>query len=53
MVQVLVNRYADGEAGIKWHSDDEKCYGDASNILIASVSLGTALVLPLQALAWS
>ena len=24
---VLVNRYADGRAQIKWHADDESCYG--------------------------
>jgi hypothetical protein len=37
---VLVNRYATGSAGIKWHSDAEKCYGASSEITIASLSLG-------------
>ena len=39
---VLVNRYDDGNAGIKWHADDEKCYGNAADILIASVSIGAS-----------
>ena len=39
---VLVNRYASGMSGIKWHCDAEKCYGDSSDITIASVSLGAA-----------
>ena len=39
---VLVNRYSDGMARIKWHADAEICYGDAatSDIIIGSVSLG-------------
>ena len=37
---VLVNRYATGSAGIKWHSDAERCYGASSEITIASLSLG-------------
>jgi hypothetical protein len=37
---VLINRYP-GPAGIKWHSDDEKCYGNPLEITIASVSLGS------------
>merc|ERR1712048_1477488 len=39
---VLVNRYADGRSQIKWHADDEHCYGSTTSILIASVSLGAA-----------
>jgi len=39
---VLVNWYADGRSQIKWHSDDERCYGNPTNILIASVSLGAS-----------
>jgi len=42
---VLVNRYYDGLASIKWHADDEKWYycsaaKDNSDIKIASVSFG-------------
>jgi alkylated DNA repair dioxygenase AlkB len=37
---VLVNRYANGKAHIKWHADDECCYGDAHNSTIGSVSFG-------------
>ena len=42
---VLVNRYDDGQASIKWHSDNDKWYycsaaADSSDIKIASVSLG-------------
>ena len=36
----LINRYADGEAGIPWHSDDEKDMAEGS--IIASISLGAA-----------
>lgn len=45
---VLVNRYADGKATIKWHADDDRwyCHGadivkqERSDIVIASVSFG-------------
>ena len=39
---VLVNRYSDGMARIKWHADAEICYGDATtdDITIGSISLG-------------
>ncbi|CAK9088727.1 Kinesin-like protein KIF18B [Durusdinium trenchii] len=37
---VLVNFYLDGRAQIKWHADDENCYGPAERIVIGSVSLG-------------
>lgn len=37
---VLVNCYPDGSASIKWHADDESCYGDAHTSTIASVSFG-------------
>ena len=46
---VLVNRYTDGSAGVKWHADDDRWYhcghertnrNDRSDIVIASVSLG-------------
>lgn len=36
----LINRYADGEAGIPWHSDNEKDMVEGS--VIASISLGEA-----------
>lgn len=39
---VLVNRYADGRSQIRWHADDENCYGPPSESVIASVSLGAA-----------
>ncbi|CAJ1401240.1 unnamed protein product [Effrenium voratum] len=37
---VLVNHYMDGQAQIKWHADDENCYGCPDQILIGSLSLG-------------
>ena len=37
---VLVNCYPDGASAIKWHADDESCYGDANSSTIASVSFG-------------
>ncbi|CAJ1358701.1 unnamed protein product [Effrenium voratum] len=37
---VLVNHYMDGQAQIKWHADDENCYGCPEQILIGSLSLG-------------
>jgi len=37
---VLVNCYPNGSASIKWHADDESCYGDAHTSTIASVSFG-------------
>eukprot|EP00434_Breviolum_minutum_P005174 symbB.v1.2.004561.t1/scaffold239.1/size255824/4 len=39
---VLVNLYLDGRAQIKWHADDEHCYGPKDQILISSLSLGAA-----------
>merc|ERR1712060_667263 len=39
---VLVNRYENGNAGVQWHADDEKCYGELDTILIGSVSLGVS-----------
>lgn len=36
----LINRYADGDASIRWHADDESCYGDSFTSTIASVSFG-------------
>ncbi len=35
---VLINWYRDGQDSMGWHSDDEKCLGDAPQI--ASLSLG-------------
>ena len=34
----LLNLYSDGNQGMGWHSDDEKCLGD--NSIIASLSFG-------------
>eukprot|EP00929_Paragymnodinium_shiwhaense_P051780 TRINITY_DN26002_c0_g1_i1.p1 TRINITY_DN26002_c0_g1~~TRINITY_DN26002_c0_g1_i1.p1 ORF type:complete len:338 (+),score=57.33 TRINITY_DN26002_c0_g1_i1:142-1155(+) len=45
---VLVNRYPDGRASIRWHGDDERCYGPADSILIASVSLGAERLFELR-----
>jgi len=36
----LLNLYHNGEEGMTWHSDDEKCLG--KNTVIASLSLGAA-----------
>lgn len=36
----LINRYADGDSSVAWHSDAEKLFGIAPTI--ASVSIGTA-----------
>ncbi|CAE7667619.1 KIF1A, partial [Symbiodinium necroappetens] len=41
---ILVNFYKDGRAQIKWHADDENCYGPSDNILIGSLSFGAARV---------
>ncbi|CAE7732236.1 KIF1A [Symbiodinium sp. CCMP2456] len=41
---ILVNFYKDGKAQIKWHADDENCYGPSDNILIGSLSFGAARV---------
>ncbi len=44
---VLINRYPDGEAGIPWHSDNEKDMAEGS--LIASISLGEPRVFQVRA----
>jgi alpha-ketoglutarate-dependent dioxygenase alkB family protein 2 len=36
----LINRYADGDSSVAWHSDNEKLFGIAPTI--ASLSLGAA-----------
>eukprot|EP00439_Symbiodinium_sp_Y106_P012125 s2218_g1.t2 len=35
---ILVNFYKDGKAQIKWHADDENCYGPSDNILIGAMT---------------
>ena len=47
---ILINRYADGNSMIRWHADDEKCYGGGSEdpITIASVSLGAERVFEMR-----